>query len=97
MAFTEDQVSQFVQDMMGFADTGDESKLQSMFNAMDVNGDGTVDRPELRRVLLGFAGNEATAVSDEQVDGWLEQLDTNSDGKIQWSEFLQHYKDKLKG
>jgi Ca2+-binding EF-hand superfamily protein len=57
--------------MTSFAESGDEEKLMAMFNVMDIDGNGYVDSYELRRVLLGFAGNDSNAVSDEDVSSWL--------------------------
>jgi Ca2+-binding EF-hand superfamily protein len=96
-ALTEEQVGQYVNAMVEFANSGDEVHLNEMFALLDRDGNGTVERTELRAVLLGFAANDTNVVTNEAVDSMLTSLDANGDGKIQKAEFVANMKAKLVG
>jgi hypothetical protein len=73
------KVGQLVKDHFG----GDRRKA---FDHYDANHDGGVDAEEIKQLLKDAdVGNFATRGA--WADGILKRLDTNKDGKIQWSEF----------
>lgn len=68
--------SGFVQDMPTIPE------LIAAFDKIDKDGDGTLDRDEMREAM-GVMG-----VSDETIDAMIKSADTDGDGKISQSEFL---------
>jgi len=70
------------------------AQLKMMFEALDLDADQTVDRVEFQKAMenndkIGVLIAEANFNPDAKV---LEQLDTNKDGRISWSEFESHLK-----
>ncbi|HLW65931.1 MAG TPA: EF-hand domain-containing protein, partial [Gemmataceae bacterium] len=69
--------------------------IDALFADLDVNGDGYIDRKELRRVLT--AGSLKQLVSSNAMNMRLEsrpdfdELDTNHDGRISRDELEQYY------
>ncbi|CAJ1414631.1 unnamed protein product [Effrenium voratum] len=61
-------------------------KLIEIFRQLDRNGNGSIEREELGRVLEALDG---FAWSDERLDLLLREADTNIDGKIQYGEFVR--------
>eukprot|EP00448_Togula_jolla_P038000 CAMPEP_0170640680 /NCGR_PEP_ID=MMETSP0224-20130122/40359_1 /TAXON_ID=285029 /ORGANISM="Togula jolla, Strain CCCM 725" /LENGTH=936 /DNA_ID=CAMNT_0010971213 /DNA_START=32 /DNA_END=2842 /DNA_ORIENTATION=+ len=62
-----------------------ESVLES-FRHADENGDGTIDRAELSKVLQSLSPDDWT---DDKIDLLLSAADTNKDGRVQLTEWLQ--------
>ena len=60
--------------------------MRKAFREIDVDGDGSIDRTELR-THLAVVG-KATAFSEAELTEMIKQLDENGDGKIQYEEFL---------
>jgi sodium/potassium/calcium exchanger 2 len=68
-----------------------QDQLTSKFVALDTDGDGFIEKPEVFQLLLFSKGKDP---SEEQVDEvWQEMLkkDENQDGKISLHEFLDWY------
>jgi len=70
------------------------AQLKTIFDVMDANHDGAVDRTELDKCLreakdLGKLIAKAGLNKKQDV---LEKLDTNGDGRICWDEFEWHLK-----
>lgn len=59
-------------------------ELRQMFDRFDLDGDGRIDRAELRRVI---AEQRGSAPSDRALDATLKALDDNGDGLIDFTEF----------
>ena len=70
----------------------DDSKLHEIakaaFDAVDVDGSGFIDEPELKQVMASVAGDIGMdSPSDSDVRDVLKELDANGDGKISLDEF----------
>ena len=71
--------------MATFYDTGDESKLVELFKIYDRDGNGSIEKEELKTVISEISGDH---VSDEEVNEMFVEADSNKDGKIQLDEFI---------
>ncbi|MFE2753228.1 EF-hand domain-containing protein [Actinosynnema sp. NPDC059335] len=58
---------------------------ESMFEAVDEDGDGRVSAPEYARMIHAWTGNDAPT------DAVFARLDLDGDGWISKSEFVQHW------
>ena len=71
----------------------DEEKVkavcEAVFKEFDKNGDGTIDKSELKEAVQKFNSQaaEAADVTDAQIDDALKELDKNDDGKLDQDEF----------
>ena len=59
--------------------------IRRIFDDMDRDNDGSLDRAELRKVLLG--GETARPEADEEVGRVLQELDADGDGSLSFDEF----------
>lgn len=62
--------------------------VDDVFTLCDRNGDGTIDKEELRALMLRLLDFE---ISDEEIDGIRKELDTTGDGLINKKEFTNWY------
>lgn len=74
--------------------------LMNRFKMADVDGNGTIDREELRNLLESVENGEVYLMSqhwlpDEDLDRVIEKYDTNGDGVISFEEFQQIVYDGL--
>jgi Ca2+-binding EF-hand superfamily protein len=58
---------------------------ESMFEAVDEDGDGAVSAPEYARMIRAWTGN------DTPTDGVFARLDLDGDGTISKQEFVSHW------
>ncbi|WP_447003381.1 EF-hand domain-containing protein [Saccharothrix isguenensis] len=58
---------------------------ESMFEAVDEDGDGAVSAPEYARMIHAWTGNDAPT------DGVFARLDMDGDGTISKQEFVSHW------
>ena len=58
--------------------------MRTAFVAFDKNGDGQIDKKELKAVFT----DKGTDVTDEELDRFMKQCDTNGDGMMNYEEFL---------
>jgi len=59
-------------------------KITNAFRLIDANGDGKIDRRELRQVLMSFDPH----TKRQDLDACLRQIDVDKDGKIDLDEFM---------
>ena len=55
----------------------------SCYRVFDVDGNGLIDREELRKVMASL--NES--LSEEELEAMIKEADTNGDGQISFEEF----------
>ena len=60
-------------------------ELRKAFSAMDANGDGVVEKDELKNLLKGLGED----VNDAVVDEMMALADTDGDGKVNFEEFVK--------
>jgi len=60
-------------------------ELLALFAKMDKDGDGQLDREEIKE------GLSAMGVSDEDADAMIKSADTDGDGKISKNEWLVNF------
>ena len=72
-----------------------EQAVDTLFEAWDANGDGNIDKEELRAFLADLFGDDAA--SQEDVDDFMGQLDSDNDAQISRQEisaFLRRQYDR---
>jgi predicted nucleic acid-binding Zn-ribbon protein len=57
-----------------------------IFKEFDLDGDGTIDRGELR---LGFKSAFGEVLTDADIDAIMAMADTDGDGSVEYGEFVQ--------
>lgn len=71
------------------------AELEQWFAAFDVNGDGMIERSELKSVVKAYydwqkvPANEAKINAD--VASIMKEIDTSGDGKISKTEFFKYF------
>merc|ERR1719315_445529 len=66
--------------------------IDSMFDMMDINQDGSISLKELTKAMKA-QGNKP---KNQEIRKMLEEADTDGDGEIDWSEFLTMTKNRMK-
>eukprot|EP00455_Lapot_gusevi_P001571 TRINITY_DN10610_c0_g1_i1.p1 TRINITY_DN10610_c0_g1~~TRINITY_DN10610_c0_g1_i1.p1 ORF type:complete len:512 (-),score=101.14 TRINITY_DN10610_c0_g1_i1:6-1541(-) len=61
-------------------------EIRKVFSLFDKDGDGSIDAKELGTIIAQCTGGNPP--SEEEVKMLIHKMDANSDGVIQWSEFL---------
>jgi Ca2+-binding EF-hand superfamily protein len=73
--------------------------LVARFKSADLDGNGVIDRDELRQLLerVGDGEDEVSMhwLTDEDIAGVMAQYDTNGDGVISFEEFVRMSQDKI--
>ena len=59
--------------------------IDKVFRAMDTNGDGKLDKAEIKAGYAEFFGK---TISDEEVDEMFAKVDVDDSGAIDYSEFV---------
>ena len=67
-------------------ETTQEEELRARFQMFDRDGNGLIDRDELKLVMQELGEK----LSEEDIDEMIEEADTNNDGFIDYEEFA-HY------
>mmetsp|Transcript_60563 Transcript_60563/g.136265 ORF Transcript_60563/g.136265 Transcript_60563/m.136265 type:complete len:374 (+) Transcript_60563:64-1185(+) len=76
--------------MAGPVDPQAQDKIVQAFRRCDLNGDGIIDRDELRPVLEHvFQASKKRAVKSSDIEMMLTAFDTNGDGHIDYEEFVK--------
>lgn len=58
--------------------------LRNVFNTFDTDGNGVLDKSELKAAFKDFRGG----LSDEAIDAIIADADTNNDGVVSFEEFV---------
>jgi calmodulin len=61
----------------------EEMEINFTIRVFDVDGNGLIDREELRKVMASL--NES--LSEEELDAMIKEADINGDGQISFDEF----------
>lgn len=59
------------------------TEINTIVRVFDVDGNGLIDREELRKVMASL--NES--LSEEELDAMIKEADINGDGQISFDEF----------
>merc|ERR1712115_81927 len=60
-----------------------ERELRQAFQVFDSDGNGSIDRKELKRLMKKLG----QALSEGELDAMMDEVDTNGDGEISFEEF----------
>jgi len=63
----------------------EKEQIDKVFRAMDVNGDGKLQKDEIKNGYAEFFGRQLT---DAEVDEMFEKVDADGSGEIEYSEFV---------
>ena len=69
-----------------------DSQLKSLFDEFDRDRSGYLEPNELKQLLI----NSGEYPNEERINQLIKSVDINKDGKINFNEFLQLYKDYRK-
>ena len=69
----------------------DMSRAEIEFNRLDINGDGRVDKNEVRQLLWGHLGGSNLFDKEAKIEQFFKRADLNGDGKIDKAEWLEFY------
>ena len=83
--FSPDELEEFNRAWTNFFQGKNDAYIQDLFRLFDRDGNGKISRKELKITMNSCIG----LISDEEIDGMLNEADTNSDGYIQQEELLQ--------
>ena len=68
---------------------------EEAFAKLDLNGDGNVDKEELRKIAadssVNFGGEMDVAAREAKIDEFFATFDANGDGKVQKQEWLDFF------
>ena len=67
-------------------ETTQEEELKARFQMFDRDGNGLIDRDELKTVMQELGEK----LSEEDIDEMIEEADTNNDGFIDYEEFARY-------
>ena len=60
-----------------------ENELKEAFKAFDADGDGTMSKDELKKILAKFGQH----LTDAEINAAMAKVDTDGDGQIDFNEF----------
>ena len=63
----------------------EKEQIDKVFRAMDVNGDGKLQKSEIKAGYAEFFGRQLT---DDEVDEMFAKVDADNSGEIEYSEFV---------
>jgi len=78
---------QIIEMMLSFGDMPT-SALRYLFRSVDVDGNGTLDREEITRMIKNVIDMDVT---DEVVDLAFSEMDTDGSGDVDFDEFVQFF------
>jgi predicted ferric reductase/Ca2+-binding EF-hand superfamily protein len=83
---------EFIEFAQVLLDGSPEEKLRIVFDLHDLNGDGTVDRPELKHILDRSLNEHSLEISSDKLEALsaalFDSVDTDKSGSISFAEFL---------
>ena len=65
--------------------------FKPIFNAYDTDGNSTLEKEELRKLLADCLGVDQKTISQDQLDWHFSKIDLNGDGKITFEEYFSHF------
>jgi len=65
-----------------------ERLARKVFNAVDSNGSGSIEKDECKKMLGLLMGDVPEDVLEENVANAMSDMDANKDGKVTWEEFF---------
>ncbi|NXO02422.1 CALMS protein, partial [Rhinopomastus cyanomelas] len=71
-------------------DTDSEEEIREAFRVFDKDGNGYISAAELRHVMT----NLGEKLTDEEVDEMIKEADCNSDGQVNYEEFVRMMTEK---
>ena len=63
----------------------EKEQIDKVFRAMDLNGDGKLQKNEIKQGYAQYFGRE---LSDEEIDEMFAKVDSDNSGEIEYSEFV---------
>jgi Ca2+-binding EF-hand superfamily protein len=74
------------------SDCGEEAikqKVKAAFKTWDTNADGIISKNEMKSVLMKLLNKQSSAaVTEEDIDSFMQEADRNDNGVIEYDEFL---------
>ena len=68
-----------------------EVQIKQMFRSLDRNGDGFISKEEVGHLWKIFINDNWDLPSEEEIEGIIQALDVNCDGKIDYDEFMSKF------
>ena len=67
------------------------AQINAMFDKMDTNGDGKIDKEEFKAAMEADGGPSVPEDAQAEFANFLQECDTDADGKVSRAEFLTFF------